>query len=68
MIFSRAWRIARLEREIAGKKARLAALKEFAAGIATVPSNIYNPLFDLPKEIAELETRLSQLRAGKVPV
>jgi cell division septum initiation protein DivIVA len=65
MIFSKAWRLQRLEYKIAGLKAKLAAARElFNACANSVPDGIVICLRDLPQEIAQLETRAAQLKAN----
>lgn len=64
MPFYRKWRLDRLERKIAGKKAKLAATRELVRmRESTVPGFLVSDMQGLPQEIAELETKAKQLMA-----
>lgn len=64
MIFDKTWRRQRIERKIAGKKAKLLATRELVnACESSVPGTLVIDMRNLPQEIAELETLAKQLQA-----
>lgn len=69
MIFDKQWRLQRLECLIAGKKAQLSAVRELVNACANaVPGALIIEMKNLPREIAELETRAGQLKAPNFEV
>ena len=67
MIFDKTWRLQRIERKIAGKKAKLQATRELVnACERSVPGALVCDMRNLPQEIAELETRAKQLQTPNV--
>lgn len=60
MFFSKERKAKRLERLIAGKKARLEATQKLADVATTIPGQLVRELQVLPQQIAELEVELKQ--------
>jgi len=63
MFWSKEAKLQRIERKIAGHKAELVAVKELAVRVNTLPGHFAVKLTSLPREIAELEKRIDQLKA-----
>jgi hypothetical protein len=64
VIFDRTWRVQRLECKIAGLKAKLTSTIQIVKSCAgEVPGAIVIDYQTLPQKIAELETRVAQLKA-----
>lgn len=61
MIFDKTWRLQRIERKIAGKKAKLEATQGLFSLAKSLPGGFAINLTQLPQEIAELETKAKQL-------
>ena len=61
MFFSTERKVKRIERQIAGKKARLEATQKLADGATTIPGQLVRELQSLPQQIAELEVALKQM-------
>ena len=68
MFWSKEARLKKMEQQIAGKKARLAAAMRIGEWAKALPIKIVYQLLDLPQEIAELEKRAEQLSASNAGV
>ena len=66
MFWNKESRLKKMEQQIAGKKARLAAAMRIGEWAKALPITIVYQLLDLPQEIAELEKRAEQLSASNV--
>lgn len=60
--FSKKERVLRIERNLAGKKAKLAITKEIASKAETIPGQLVSNMMSLSEEIAKLECLLTQLK------
>ena len=68
MIFSKAWRLQKLECEIAGLKAKLQATRELFEAAKSLPGTFALDMTRLPQKIAELEVRHKQLSSSNAKV